>query len=354
MKSQISVNTVHNKDARDILKVIPKGIKVRTTITSPPYYDMKDYDSDNQIGYGQSYEDYLSDLQSIFGDIYKITEDDGSLWIIIDTFKRNNQVVTLPFDLSDYGFLDKQKQKGDFLAYFRSFLMKKDPKWKMVYAHFENFTNGKCTFAEVNVDLCRKFREYLLNVNQLKYPKKKLERNSAAGYYSTFRGLLKIAYRDKMIKENVNDFLEKIEYKDVKKEYLTAEELGLLANTPCEIAVLKSASLFACLTGLRISDILQLEWKHVVPASDGGYCMRIRTEKTETETTLPISDEAMELCGERGSDKVFVGLERSMIQHPLKKWLKQAGIEKHITFHYARHRNFSSQLKTSLLQGCFT
>ena len=62
MEFQISVNTIHNKDARDILKVIPKGFKVRTTITSPPYYDMKDYNSDNQIGYGQSYDDYLSDL----------------------------------------------------------------------------------------------------------------------------------------------------------------------------------------------------------------------------------------------------------------------------------------------------
>ena len=237
----------------------------------------------------------------------------------------------------EYGFLDKRKQKGDFLAYFRGFLIKKDPKWKMVYTHFEKFTNGRCTFAEVNVDLCRKFREYLLNANQLKFPKKKLERNSAAGYYSTFRGLLKIAYRDKMIRENVNDFLEKIEYKDVKKEFLTAEELGRLADTPCEIPVLKSASLFACLTGLRISDILQLEWRHIVPASDGGYCMRIRTEKTETETTLPISNEALELCGKHGTGKVFKGLQRSMIQYPLKKWLKQAGIEKYITFHCFRH-----------------
>lgn len=100
MKAQTFVNAIYNEDAREILKVIPKGIKVRTTITSPPYYDMKDYGSDNQIGYGQSYDDYLNDLQSIFGDIYEITEDDGSLWIVIDTFKRNNQVVTLPFDLS--------------------------------------------------------------------------------------------------------------------------------------------------------------------------------------------------------------------------------------------------------------
>lgn len=48
----------------------------------------------------------------------------------------------------EFGFLDKRKQKGDFLAYFQSFLMKKDQKWSIVYKHFEKFTNGKCTFAE--------------------------------------------------------------------------------------------------------------------------------------------------------------------------------------------------------------
>lgn len=237
----------------------------------------------------------------------------------------------------EYGFLDKQKQKADFLAYFKTMCMKKDQKWLRVYAHFEIFVNGKCTFGDVTVDLCRKFRDYLMRANQLKYKGKKLERNSAAGYFSTFRGLLKIAYRDKLIKENVNDFLEKIEYKDVKKEFLTAEELGRLASTPCEMPILKSASLFACLTGLRISDILQLDWMHVVPAPDGGYCMRLRTEKTETETTLPISTEALELCGERGAGKVFKGFERSMINYPLKAWIKQAGITKHITFHCFRH-----------------
>lgn len=71
-----------------------------STITSPPYFDMKDYGSDNQIGFGQTYENYLFDLKKVFTDIYKITKEQGSLWIIIDTFKRNNQVITLPFDLT--------------------------------------------------------------------------------------------------------------------------------------------------------------------------------------------------------------------------------------------------------------
>ncbi len=95
------VDIVYNEDARNILESISPNIKVRTTITSPPYFDMKDYGTDNQIGYGQTYQDYLLDLQSIFQDVLKITEDDGTLWIIIDTFKKDNQVVTLPFDLSN-------------------------------------------------------------------------------------------------------------------------------------------------------------------------------------------------------------------------------------------------------------
>lgn len=95
------INTVYNIDARKILETIPLETKISTTITSPPYYDMKDYQVENQIGYGQTYDEYLNDLKSIFESIYNITNDDGSLWIVIDTFKRDNQVVTLPFDLSN-------------------------------------------------------------------------------------------------------------------------------------------------------------------------------------------------------------------------------------------------------------
>lgn len=65
--------------------------------------------------------------------------------------------------------------------------------------------------------------------------------------------------------------------------------------------------------------------------------MRIRTEKTETEATLPISDEALEYCGTPGTGRVFAGLERSMTQHPLNKWIRKADIERHITFHCFRH-----------------
>lgn len=82
-----------------MLEILPEGVQVQTTITSPPYFDMKDYGVEGQVGFGQKYEEYLEDLKEIFAQIYTVTKDDGTLWIVIDTFKRDHAVVTLPFDL---------------------------------------------------------------------------------------------------------------------------------------------------------------------------------------------------------------------------------------------------------------
>lgn len=98
MKNKL--NRIYNVDSRRISEVFPENLTIQTTISSPPYYDMKDYGEKNQIGFGQSYEDYLQDIKSVFEQVYRITKDDGTLWIIIDTFKRNNSIVLLPFDLA--------------------------------------------------------------------------------------------------------------------------------------------------------------------------------------------------------------------------------------------------------------
>lgn len=98
--SIIKLNKVYNIDARKISEVLGSDVNIQTTITSPPYFDMKDYGVDHQIGYGQAYKDYLKDLKYIFSEILARTREDGTLWIIIDTFKRQNNVVLLPFDLA--------------------------------------------------------------------------------------------------------------------------------------------------------------------------------------------------------------------------------------------------------------
>lgn len=81
-------------------------------------------------------------------------------------------------------------------------------------------------------------------------------------------------------------------------------------------------------------------WDKITTYPDGGHCLRITTEKTETDASLPITEEAMELCGTPGKGQVFKGFKGftyALVQKELDNWIKDAGIEKHITFHCSRH-----------------
>ena len=95
------LNTVYNIDSRQISEVLSSDVRIQTTISSPPYFDMKDYGVDGQVGFGQDYSDYLDDIGSIFKQVLDRTVDDGTLWIIVDTFKRGANLVLLPFDIAE-------------------------------------------------------------------------------------------------------------------------------------------------------------------------------------------------------------------------------------------------------------
>lgn len=94
------MDIIHNTDARNISKILKNEI-VDVTISSPPYFDLKDYGYEGQIGYGQQYEEYLNDLKTVFSGVYNCTKKNGTLWVIIDAFRRDDEVVTLPFDFSN-------------------------------------------------------------------------------------------------------------------------------------------------------------------------------------------------------------------------------------------------------------
>lgn len=144
----------------------------------------------------------------------------------------------------EFGFLDKHKRTADFLAYFKKHAMKKYTKFHMAYKHFEHYCKGHCTFGDLTVEFCRKYGEYLAtSAHSLKLPDRKLSANSASAYFSTFRAELKTAYKEKMLRENLNDFLDSIEQTDTHKEYLTLNKVKILSSTPCRHDILRMAAL---------------------------------------------------------------------------------------------------------------
>lgn len=72
---------------------------VKATVTSPPYANIKDYGYDEQIGTGDSYDQYLDALREVFKNIYDITRPDGSLWVNINNRQVGGRVVSLQQDL---------------------------------------------------------------------------------------------------------------------------------------------------------------------------------------------------------------------------------------------------------------
>ena len=245
----------------------------------------------------------------------------------------------------EFGFLDRSKGRENFVDYFRKCMEEAPNKqhWGAAYKYFVNYSNGKCRFCDLTVDYCKKFLDYLLSEECARNGKLMMG-TTANNYMIRLKATLRMAYEEGRIRENIAPKLPMAKRQGCKREYLTKEELISLSKAHCHSDVLKRAGLFSCLTGLRLSDTILLRWENIKKASDGGWVLDIITKKTKADAILPISDEALELCGERGEGLVFVGLTPTIVAKHLKDWVKDAGITKHITFHCFRHTFATLQL----------
>lgn len=244
-----------------------------------------------------------------------------------------------------FGFLDRAKGRESFLDYFEKQMQENEygHNWQTAFGHFKDYCGGSCCFDDITVDYCQKFLGYLMSEKCARNGKLMMA-SSANNCLCKLKAVLRIAFDDGKLKENVATKLEKAENDSTPREFLTLDEVKHLSATPCKSEVLRRAALFSVLTGLRVSDIIRLKWDNIEPSPDGGWMLHFRTKKTRKESFLPISDEAVELCGDRKDGQVFKDFTTGIVAYHLKKWLKTAGITKHITFHCFRHTFATLQL----------
>ena len=69
-------------DALEQLKTLPDQ-SVNCFVTSPPYYNLRDYGVDGQIGLERAPEEYIQKLVEVFREARRVLRDDGTLWINI-------------------------------------------------------------------------------------------------------------------------------------------------------------------------------------------------------------------------------------------------------------------------------
>lgn len=69
-------------DCREIMtRWYNEGVRVQTCVTSPPYFGLRDYGHDGQIGLEETPEEYVSNIVEVFRCVYNILRDDGTLWL---------------------------------------------------------------------------------------------------------------------------------------------------------------------------------------------------------------------------------------------------------------------------------
>jgi DNA modification methylase len=77
-------------DNRQTLKRLPDK-SVQTVVTSPPYWGLRDYGVDNQIGLEQSPSEFIQELCLVFDEVWRVLKDDGTIWVNLgDSYAGNN------------------------------------------------------------------------------------------------------------------------------------------------------------------------------------------------------------------------------------------------------------------------
>ena len=165
--------------------------------------------------------------------------------------------------------------------------------------------------------------------------------------YNRLMVALNKAERDGLILKNPGNSIDRrLKPHSEPKErcYLTLDEIKQIIAVEYNYKNdIKNAFLFCCFCGLRHSDVVKLTWGEIVTAPDGSTMIQTQMKKTKKFITIPLSENAIAFLPEQGKAKKSALVFPNLPDQPgnadirLKVIIKKAGIDKHVTFHVARH-----------------
>lgn len=247
--------------------------------------------------------------------------------------------MELQLHSSEHGLESGVKRRMNFLEYYQAYVDGYSKRnFRVVIGSLKYFKDfiGKEYIKpnEITEQLCIDYREYL---------KKHLNGETPANYFTKFKQMLRKATREKVFAVNPAAEVTAVSgegEETVKKNILNFKEIKALAAAPCGNPEVKRAFLLACYTGLRFCDVVELKWGNI-----NGDILNMIQGKTKKRLTANLSPSARKLLGECGKpeENVFTLPTSNGTNKVLEYWAKRAGLQKHITFHCARH-SFATNL----------
>jgi integrase len=247
--------------------------------------------------------------------------------------KREAQILT-----GEWGLLDPVGGKQPLVDYMKNIAESRgqDSFAHKAIKHLESFSGGNVSIGSINEKWIEEFQEYLLKETSL-------SKKTISHYSGAVRYALRKAARDRVIPRNPAVGVRGVSVPESDRIYLTVTEFQSLATAPISGglgAEIKRAFLFGCYTGLRISDLKTLAWGDV--QRDPPQINK-RQEKTKRKAFVPLNVVAMDIIDDKKihnyKEPVFPALAKTKTKtnKHLKRWAKNAGVEKNIGWHTARH-----------------
>ncbi len=207
--------------------------------------------------------------------------------------------------------------------------MGKSPAFKQYKAYIKP--------EQVSKDIVLAYVEYLKN---------NLNGETPHTYYARFKKFINwLMDREVMTKNPTRGISIIIDTETLKKDVLSFDEIQKLISTHYEgqNPNIRRAFIFSLQTGVRYCDVKELTFSNI---DYSNKLLRFDQQKTKGHSTasgviIPLTDALIEFIGTPpGNDKtanIFPLPSHTMCLKALRVWTKKAGIDKHITWHCARH-----------------
>jgi site-specific recombinase XerD len=249
------------------------------------------------------------------------------------------------------GYRLKKDRQVDFLQYFQTYIdtyTKKDVRMlKIALQRFKDFLNDTPEYRrfakglkpeQMSKDMMIAFAEYLQS---------RSVGEGAKSIYQRFKKVIKYAIdHDDMTKNPCTGVSIKIDDQILRKDVLSLDEEKALIATHYEgeNPNIRRAFIMCLYCGLRFCDVKDLTFANV---DYSNRLLKFEQNKTKGHSAnsgvvIPLNDGLLKLIGEptdeQGKDSLIFPLPSyEMCSKAVKRWVKRAGIEKHISWHCARH-----------------
>ena len=261
---------------------------------------------------------------------------------------------------------EKEQQMKDATTGYRLPTFKKVNIFDCMDAYYENYTKGDKRMIkaaikrfkdfialeyplykeriggdQIDKDMIVKFVEYLKSISK---------GEGALTHYKRFKKIIKhLVEKDYLRKNPCLNVPCKADEGALTKDILSIEEIEKLINTtyPQQNQDLRRAFIFCLYTGIRHCDVKDLRYSNV---DFSNKILTFNQKKAQGQSSkswvnTPLNDGLLQLIGkpevnEEGvqiDSKIFNLPSQSMCLRSLKYWVKRAKIQKHITWHCARH-----------------